>query len=1027
MTDRMVRLAVLAGALSFVVAVFGLAVVAVDDGGATSREVMLHLEAGSFDPLRGSPALPSALTLDSEPDGGYFVVQFDRRIEARLLGALRRLSVEPLHYLPDQAYLVRLPAGTAAAVRALDEVRWLGPVQPGWKLAPDLGTRSFEDPSRRQGGLLYATVELFPGEDPAPVAAAAEAAGAEVIQRLSVANRQRLKLRATMEQLRALARLQAVYWVEETGEITLRNNTTRWVIQTDVLDTTTVWDHGLHGEGQIIGHIDDLIDMNSCYFRDPVDNTPGPSHRKVVAYRSSTGLGAGSHGTHTAGTSAGDQEPINGTIANNGNAYAARLSHTRLNDISGSGTQPSNLYDRLSDAHADGARVHTNSWGDDGTTAYTTWCVDIDQFSYDFEDSLVLFAETNTSTLRTPENAKNVLAVGASQNGTNDDSFCSGGRGPTSDGRRKPEIFAPGCSIVSAGSSSGCGTRTLTGTSMACPAVTAAGALVRQYLEEGFYPTGTKDPGDALVPSGALTKAMLLNSAADMTNISGYPSNQEGWGRVLLENALYFAGDVRTTSILADVRNADGLGTGELAEHALTVNASQETLRVTMVFTDPPAALLASQAAINDLDLEVVSPGGLTYLGNVIDTATGLSQTGGTADAINNVEMVIVASPDPGEWTVRIRGSAVNQNLQGYALVASGQVEPFTPGSLRYQSHVVQDSAPLGNADGIVDPGETVTMPLTLRNADSVTAGSVTARIVSDRPADVRVTTPAAAFPDIAGDQSAQSLPPHYRYTVAPGVPCGTRIRFKASTSSNQGQGETSFGIDVGKTRSDVPAGGLPLQIPKKSSTGVSSTLDVTDSFTIADVNVAVDITHGDVGELVVTLRSPTGIAVTLHNQSRAGTADIVTVYDRDRQPDGPGTMADFDGQPGQGSWTLTAVDNVGGPQKPGTINAWTLELTATAPISCTPLDCGGDPVPGAVPSTARVDKQGPNDLLLSWDPVAGVSAYRVWRSATADFAIEEVLAETTGTSHVEAGAQNDPAGWFYRVRAINSCEWEGP
>ncbi len=1017
MTDRLVRLVVLAGVLGFVTAA----------GGGSPEDARLRLKIGDFDPRGTTPALPEDLSLEDEPPSGYFVVQFDRRIEARLLGDLRRLSVEPLHYLPEQAYLVRLPGGAATAVRALPEVRWLGPVQPGWKLAPDLGTRPFTDPTRRQGGVLYATVELFPDEDPAPVMAQARAAGAEVIQHLSFAGRERIKLRASMEQLRVLARIQAVYWIEETGEITLRNDTTRWVIQTDVLDSTTVWDHGLHGEGQIVGHIDDPIDMNSCYFRDPVDNTPGPGHRKIVAYRSSTGLGAGSHGTHTAGTSAGDQQPINGSIGGNGNAYAARLSHTRLGDITGSGSQPSNLYDRLADAHADGARVHTNSWGDDGTTAYTTWCVDIDQFSYDFEDSLVLFAETNTSTLRTPENAKNVLAVGASRNGTENDTFCSGGRGPTSDGRRKPEIFAPGCSIVSARNSSACSTRSSTGTSMACPAVTAAGALVRQYLEEGWYPSGTEQPGDAIAPSGALVKALLLNSAVDMTNIGGYPSDQEGWGRVLLENALYFAGDVRSTSVLADVRNADGLSTGQLAEHTLTVNASQETLRVTMAFTDPPAALLASQAAINDLDLEILSPGGLLYLGNVIDSGTGLSQTGGSADPINNVEMVILDAPEAGEWTVRVRGTAVNQNLQGYALVASGQVEPFTPGSLRYESHVVQDSPPLGNGDGLVDPGETVTMPLTIRNADSVSAGNVTATIASDAPSEVRVTTPGADFPDIQADQSAQSLPPHYRYTVSPSTPCGTRIRFAAATSSNQGQGETSFAVDVGQTGIDVPATGLPLDIPKKSAAGVSSTIDVSEAFTIADVNVAVDITHGDVGELVLTLSSPVGTNVTLHDRSRAGTADIVTVYDRDRQPDGPGSMADFDGQPAQGAWTLTAVDNQGGPVKPGTLDAWTLELTATTPISCTPLDCAGDPVPGEVPRTALVDKQGAADLLLSWDPVAGAAAYRIWRSVTPDFAAEEVLVETSQTSHVEVGAQNDPTTWHYRVRAINSCEWEGP
>ena len=69
-------------------------------------------------------------------------------------------------------------------------------------------------------------------------------------------------------------------------------------------------------------------------------------------------------------------------------------------------------------------------------------------FSYNHEESLVLFAEPNTSTLRNPENAKNLVAVAASQDTPNQASHCSGGVGPTSDGRRKPEIYAPGCSTM---------------------------------------------------------------------------------------------------------------------------------------------------------------------------------------------------------------------------------------------------------------------------------------------------------------------------------------------------------------------------------------------------------------------------------------------------------------------------------------------------------------------------------------------------------------------------------------------------
>lgn len=980
---------------------------------------VLRLKAGTFDPTtRSAPA-------GDERAGGIFVVQFHGAIDPGLLSRIRARGATPLEYVPDGAYVVRLTAGAAPAVRSLPEVRWLGPFDPAWKVAPDLGTRAYADPERREGGRLFATADLFDGEDPDRAAGAVAAAGVEVLQVVRFGRYARLKVRGTRAQLEAAARVPAVSWIEEAAEITERNDTTRWVIQTDVPQSTTVWDHGIHGEGQIVGHIDGRLDVNSCFFRDATNNTPGPAHRKVVAYRSSTGLGADTHGTHTAGTAAGDQFPLNGVYTADGSAYAAKISHSNVNDVNGSGASPSNLYAYLDAAHADGARVHTNSWGDDGTTAYTTWCEDIDRFSYDREESLVLFAVTNTSTLKTPENAKDVLAVGASVNGTSDDNFCSGGRGPTNDGRRKPEIYAPGCSIASARSNSACSTTSLTGTSMACPAVTAAGALVRQYYVEGWYPSGVATSGDSLVPSGALIKATLLNSAVDMTGISGFPSNQEGWGRVLLENALYFEGDLRRLAVLDDPRNADGLATGGVATYSLPVDGPAEPFKVTLVYTEPPAALFASAATVNDLDLEIVSPSGTTYLGNVFDAVQGVSIPGGAADAKNNVEQVLVPSPEAGTWTIRVKGTAVNQGTQGYALVATGDVVPITT-ALRYVSSTLDDAPPFGNGDGAADPGETVGVTISLKNASSSTATGISGRLSVDPAGAVAVTRDTATWPAIAAQGQAPSDAPHHRLTVDPQAACGTRLVLRLDAHSSAGDDAVSFPVDVGRVRKAYPAAGLPLSIPKKSSSGVTSTISVPDAFTLRSVSVSVDIAHGDVSELTVTLRSPQLTLVTLHANTGAGTADLVTTYDRDTAPDGPGTMADFVGQSSQGTWTLAAVDNTGGPVGAGSIRAWSLDLEATTPISCSPLSCGS-PVPGEVPATMTIGEESGTDVRLAWSAVPGAASYRVWKSATPDFAQESVVGTSTTVTFVDVGALVDGKDAYYRVRAVNPCEWQGP
>jgi hypothetical protein len=271
--------------------------------------------------------------------------------------------------------------------------------------------------------------------------------------------------------------------------------------------------------------------------------------------------------------------------------------------------------------------------------------------------------------LRTPENAKNCLAIGASRDTPDQDEHSSGGTGPTIDGRRKPEIYAPGRSTVSA-STAPCGTSSSSGTSMACPAVMGAAALVRQYYEEGWYPSGFANPEDAFVPTGALVKATLLSATVDMSGIVGYPTNQEGWGRLLLDDALYFFNDNRGLE-LWDVRHAEGVVTDEVREFQVETHGAGTT-RITLVFTDEPATVGAAYAPVNDLDLEVTD-GIVTYFGNAV--SDGMSTVDGGPDPLNNVEVAILPGFIPTEWTVRVRARQVVGDPQGFALVVTGDLD----------------------------------------------------------------------------------------------------------------------------------------------------------------------------------------------------------------------------------------------------------------------------------------------------------------------------------------------------------------
>ena len=173
--------------------------------------------------------------------------------------------------------------------------------------------------------------------------------------------------------------------------------------------------------------------------------------------------------------------------------------------------------------------------------------------------------------------------------------------------------------------------------SFATPTAAAAAAVTRQYFVEGFYPSGRRQAGDSVTPSGALLKAVLLNSAVGLA--SGSPDDSAGWGLLHLPTVLFF-GNAGRGLFIRDVRHSAGLATGDAVNVSVQVDSDQAPLRVTLVWSDAPGGSGSDHAAVNNLDLEIVAPNGDRFLGNVF--ADGASVSGGTPDAVNNVEMVSV-------------------------------------------------------------------------------------------------------------------------------------------------------------------------------------------------------------------------------------------------------------------------------------------------------------------------------------------------------------------------------------------------
>ncbi len=601
------------------------------------------------------------------------IIVLDQPITPAIRQQIESTGTVLLDYLPELAYVVDLSNARITDLRALNTITHIVEFDDAWKIDPQLGKRQLQTDSRKliaaQGKLAIQVYLFSNGNIADALKAIAKQPGVEIIRNELQADRSMIEVVGDQASVEALAKIDAIQWIESAPEITMRNSTNRWIVQSNVNGSFPVYDAGIHGENQLVAVMDGRVNVNHCSFTDPEGDPIGDDHRKIQAYN--TSLGSNFHGTHVAGTVLGDNNANDDT---RGVAYEARLVFNTSPSFSFSA-----LNARLALHYSQGAAIHTNSWGDDGTTAYTGMARSIDTFSYNNDDNLVIFAVTNTSSLKTPENAKNCLAVGASLDASSQDSFCSGGQGPTADGRRKPEIFAPGCNTRSASSSSACGTTGLTGTSMAAPAIAGAAALTRQYFEDGFYPSGLAESQDGFVPSGTLLKATMLNSAVNMTGIAGYPSNREGWGRVLLDNALYFAGD-DSTMIIRDVRNAagDALNTGDEHEIHFTVHSLTQPLKATLVWHDAPATPNASFTPVNNLDLEVIMPSNDVLVGNNI--TNGISAFGGSPDTLNNVEMVMLPATGVGDYILRIKGTAVNQGPQGYAVIITGDVSESQAG-----------------------------------------------------------------------------------------------------------------------------------------------------------------------------------------------------------------------------------------------------------------------------------------------------------------------------------------------------------
>lgn len=673
----------------------------------------VQLLYATFDPLLdGEPSVPPDLA--APPGSAAVIIQLVGSAEPAWIADLAADGVVFDGAVPRDAYLARLTAADQATIAAKSYVRWVGLLHPAYKFPAGLGGGAWRI-------LLHADADV------AATATALTALGADVTAQDAGAHLIRADVAAAL--LPVVAGRPEVRWIQADDPLQTFNDDAGWVSQAHWRDRLPLADHGITGAGQVGGVADSGLavydfgggTLPSCFFVDDGNSgqggaalPPGPTHRKVISYSVPAGAvgdlvdGSG-HGTHVVGSVVGDGGVWGVRDSADGQAWAARVVFQDIGtgDLVGQIEPPDDygvLFGAAYDGNGDGIyqpalepRTHSNSWGSP-TPLYSVESAQTDAFMWQHPDFLILYAAGNqgpaAGTIGYPATAKSIVTVGAGENGfaDTDNLLFSSSHGPAPLGRLKPEVIAPGDRITSALRGAACATTEKSGTSMATPTVHGMALLLRQYLWDGYYPDGVPDAAAGRHPSAALLKALLINSgrpvAGDYSdNGAGgaWPSHGQGWGRVTVDDVLYFPGDRRSTW-LRDVYAVDGsvgfTTVGQTETVTLTVH-SAESLKITLAWTDYPGDPLGGGALVNNLDLTVTGPDGALRRGN--DSLT--NDFHGVPDlplvmpdAVNPWEVVYLAQPVSGTYTLTITAASLPSlaldpgRAQGYALVATGDL-----------------------------------------------------------------------------------------------------------------------------------------------------------------------------------------------------------------------------------------------------------------------------------------------------------------------------------------------------------------
>jgi hypothetical protein len=568
--------------------------------------------------------------------GGYLycIIQYDALPDELQRDALAHQGISLLDYLPDYAYLARVPQSINPGALG---VRAVLPLLGSFKISRPLLQELSANPDR----ILALRVLPLPGIAPIAFVDAIQEAGFAVQAHDAFS----IFLEINAAEVPHLASHPAIYFLEiapaapaPEGERANALMSANWQSQAP--------NSNYNGSGVVIGIGDDGT----------VNHTDLKG--RVI---SMTNVNWGTHGDMTVGIAAG---------VGNINPLARGLAPgatIHLSLISG--------YPQIQ--HAEeylqnyGTIVTSTSYGESCGGYYSSSTQFIDHQVYSNAYLMHCFSAGNSSSsgcssiygqIIGPDGkaygnitggqkaGKNVVAVG---NVTFGDILSpSSSRGPAEDGRIKPDLcaIAQGSLTTDADDKYRFGS----GTSAASPAIAGIYAVLVQAY---------RNLHNGQNPPSALLKGTLLNTAEDLGRPG--PDYEYGWGRVNGRRAL---------GLIEQQQYQTGLmPQGALHSHSIYVPAGTKEMRVMLYWHDPAASPLAAKALVNDLDLSLQGPNNAIYLPHKLSTFPHIDSLTKPAyagiDRVNNMEQVVLKNPAPGLYNARAFGHLIPQGPQAYFLV----------------------------------------------------------------------------------------------------------------------------------------------------------------------------------------------------------------------------------------------------------------------------------------------------------------------------------------------------------------------